>query len=85
MFVCQICGGVVPPRNPAIRVVVSRRPKQYSFRHRANVHYRPDATGKAKEHVTDDPGGDGWEIAREVLSCATCADAAQAITVKPEA
>lgn len=74
MFVCQICGGIVPPRTPAIRVVTSRRPKQYPFRIHANVFYRPDSNGKVKEHKTDDPGGVGWEVAQEVLSCPACAD-----------
>ena len=75
MYVCQICGGMVPPRTPAIRVIVDRRPKQYPFRHHANVFHRPDSNGKVKEHTTDDRGGVGWEIAREVLSCAACVDA----------
>jgi hypothetical protein len=75
MFLCQLCGGVVPPRIPATRVVVNRRPKQYPFRFEANVFYRPDPKkeGKIKEHKTDDPGGVGWEIAREVLACPRCA------------
>jgi hypothetical protein len=75
MFLCQLCGVVVPPRIPATRVVVNRRPKQYPFRFEANVFYRPDPKkeGKIKEHKTDDPGGLGWEIAREVLACPRCA------------
>lgn len=76
MYVCQICGSVVPPRTPAIRVIVCRRSKHYPFRHHANVFLRPDSNGKVKEHTTHDPGGVGWEIAREVLSCAACAELA---------
>lgn len=67
MFLCQFCGGIVPPRTPAIRIVTSRRPK-HPFRHRANVHHRPDST---------DPGGAGWEIGREALSCQRYADPSQ--------
>ncbi len=56
-------------------MVVSRRPKQYPFRFAANVFYRPDPSkpGKIKEHKTNDPGGVGWEIGREVLACPSCA------------
>ena len=82
MFVCQICGGVVPPRTPAIRIVTSRRHKQYPFRSRANLLYRPDSSGKVKEYFTDDPGGTGWEIAREILSCPRCADSTQELDQK---
>lgn len=73
MFLCQLCGRVAPPRTPAARVVVIRRPKQYPFRHRANTFRRPDRDGKLKEHHTDDPGGAGWEVAREVFACPACA------------
>ena len=73
MFVCQLCGGVVPPRTPAAKVVVHRRPKRYPARPGANKIFRTDDRGKSKERVTDDPGGIGWEIGREVLACPDCA------------
>ncbi len=73
MFNCQICGATVPPRIPAARVVVCRRPKQYPVRANANVVRRPDSNGKRKEHKTNDPGGVGWEIALEVFACPVCA------------
>lgn len=73
MFVCALCGRVTPPRTPAARVVAVRRPKQYPFRHHANTFWRPDHDGKMKERHTDDPGGVGWEVAREVLACPACA------------
>ena len=68
-----MCGGIVPPRTRAIRVVVRRRPKPYPYRSQANIIYRPDPRGKMKAHAIDDPGGVGWEIAREVLACPKCA------------
>jgi hypothetical protein len=74
MFICQICGGLVPPRTPAIRVVLQSRPKHYPFRPHANVFHRLDTSGKMKAHTSDDPGGTGWEIAREVLCCPVCAE-----------
>jgi hypothetical protein len=73
MFVCQVCGGVVAPRTPAIRVVTRRRPKQYSHRYAANPYVYFDVNGKRKVRRNDDPGGVGWEIDREVLACPPCA------------
>ncbi len=73
MFVCQLCGGVVPPRTPAARVVTRRRAKQYPPRPRANHFFQLNNDGKRRERWTDDPGGVGWEIAREVLACPACA------------
>jgi hypothetical protein len=73
MFICQVCGGVVAPRTPAIRVVTRRRPKQYSRRYAVNPIVVFDAKGKRKVQWTDDPGGTGWEIDREVLACPPCA------------
>jgi hypothetical protein len=43
------------------------------LRREANRFTRLDARGKPKEYVADDPGGVGWEIAREVLACSDCA------------
>ena len=74
MFLCQLCGVTVAPRIRAARIAVSRRSKMYPFRSDANVFYRPDLNGKVKEFKSDDPGGVGWEIAREVLACPTCAE-----------
>lgn len=73
MFRCQVCGGVTPPGTRAARVVVSRRPKPYPYRSQANLVYRPDRRGKMKPQRTDDPGGAGWEVVREVLACPKCA------------
>jgi hypothetical protein len=68
MFVCQLCSSVLPPRTPAQRLVRSRRPTQYALRREVNLVRRD---GKKKH--TDDPGGSGSEVAREVLVCPGCA------------
>lgn len=73
MFVCGFCGAVTPPRTPAVKVVTARRDVQYPFRSRANRLFRLDSQGKVKERFTDDRGGIGWEIVREVLACPACA------------
>lgn len=73
MFLCGLCGGVSPPRTPAAKIVTARRDVRYVPRSRANRLFRLDSQGKVKERFTDDRGGVGWEIAREVLACPTCA------------
>lgn len=70
MFICQVCGGVVPPRTPAARVVVHRRAKRYPRREKAN-RLPPGETDEKKRPA--DPGGTGWEIAKEAAACPDCA------------
>jgi hypothetical protein len=45
----------------------------YPSRARANTFGRTDEKGKRKEYHSDDPGGKGQEVAREVLVCSACA------------
>jgi hypothetical protein len=67
-----MCQGVVPPRTKAQRVVLTRR-KKYPYRSQANTFVRLTETGKRKTFHTDDPGGEGEEIVKEVLVCPDCA------------
>jgi hypothetical protein len=67
MYRCQLCSCVVPPRTPVRRLVLSRRDRRYPARPKANLFVRD-----GKEHETADPGGNGSEIAREVLVCPDC-------------
>jgi hypothetical protein len=73
MFRCQLCHRLSAPHTPCHRLVVKRRSKEYSYRSRANTFVRTDEKGKRKEHHTDDPGGEGQEIVREVIVCPDCA------------
>ena len=68
MFVCHLCGTVVPPRNKSNPVVIETRARNYPARHKANKVRR-----KKKPEYREDPGGRGWEIVREVQACASCA------------
>ena len=68
MFRCQLCSCVVPPRTRVRRLVLGRRPRQYPSRPKANLVFRD-----GKKHHTDDPGGKGHEVVREVLVCPACA------------
>lgn len=67
MYRCQLCGSV-PRSTPAFRKIVETRSREYPLRLKANSFRR-----KRKEKHSDDPGGTGHEIARELLVCPTCA------------
>jgi hypothetical protein len=73
MFRCQLCQCVVPPHTPCQHLVVKRRSKEYPYRSRANVVVVSEPPKKRKKEYRDDPGGEGREIAKEVIVCPTCA------------
>ena len=73
MFRCQLCQRVVPPRVPCQHLVLKRRSKKYPYRLRANRFVRTNEAGKHKEYHTDDPGGEGQEVVKEVIACPACA------------
>jgi hypothetical protein len=73
MYICQICKTCVPAKTPATRVTVATRYRHYPQRPKAHPVKR-----KGKIELVDDPGGEGYEIAHEVLACPTCAARHQA-------
>ena len=68
MFRCQLCSCVAPPRARVRRLTVATRTRQYAARAKVN-----HVVQRRKRWHTDDPGGAGREIAREVLVCPDCA------------
>ncbi len=68
MYRCELCNVVVPSGTPAEIVVVETRPTEYPSRPKAHKH----RVGRKMKH-SDDPGGAGYEIAREAKACARCA------------
>ena len=70
MYRCQLCNVVQPPRTRAVRVTVESRPTEYPSRPKAN---RLRVGRKWKQF--DDPGGAGFEIAKEAVACPSCARA----------
>jgi hypothetical protein len=50
-----------------------QRHKEYPYRPRANTFVRTNETGKRKVYQTDDPGGAGQEVVKEVMVCPACA------------
>jgi len=67
LYRCHLCGVVVPPNTPAHRKVVETRRREYPFRKDAHLFIKE---GRPKK--TDDPGGVGFEIVREVVVCPSC-------------
>lgn len=63
-FICGLSGKVVGDRVRPVRVVVKKREVEYDPRRDANRHRHRDGSVS----TTDDPGGIGWEIEKEVLA-----------------
>ena len=73
MYRCQLCNRVSRPGERATKVVVERRPTEYPSRSKAQR-----ARSGRRSKYQDDPGGAGYEIAKEAIACATCAPEQQA-------
>lgn len=80
MYRCELCKVVQPPRTRCTKVIVETRATEYPSRPKAHS-MRVGRKGK----TFDDPGGAGYEIAKEVLSCPTCAAEFLAKQVEAEA
>ena len=78
MFKCELCEHVPefkgrgpkvqPPRTRAFKVPIKLRATEYPSRPKAHR----QRVGRKIKH-SDDPGGAGYEIAREALACEQCA------------
>lgn len=87
MFSCQHCGQLVPPHTPATLLTVEVREKVYPLRpvtyppeqkpqakrRKARVQKRLSDKEKEKRGWLPDPGGRGYEIARQIKVCPACA------------
>ena len=78
MYRCELCNRVSRPGERASKVVTERRPTEYPSRSKAQR-----ARSGRRSKYQDDPGGAGYEIAKEVVSCPTCA--AEAVAKEAEA
>lgn len=81
MFNCQHCGQTVPPHTPAALITLEWREKNYRRReefyppfkqHKDELYPRPNPKARKKDW-TPDPGGHGYEIARQIKVCPACA------------
>jgi len=68
MYRCEICNKIVEPRTRCQKIVVKTRATEYPSRPKANKL----RVGRKNKHF-DDPGGAGYEIAKEALACRQCA------------
>ena len=68
MYRCELCNRVSRPGERASKVVTERRPTEYPSRSKAQR-----ARSGRRSKYQDDPGGAGYEIAKEAIACATCA------------
>lgn len=68
MYRCQLCNRVSRPGERATKVVTERRPAEYPSRGKAQK-----AGSGRRSKAQDDPGGAGYEIAKEAMVCPTCA------------
>ncbi len=69
MYKCQVCQRVVSAGTKAYRIPVEFRFRRYPARSKVNRVVRHHKV----EH-TDDPGGEGQEIVREITVCPECAE-----------
>jgi hypothetical protein len=68
MFNCQNCQNTSPANSKAHHIVIEKRTKIYPWRKSVHRVIRHE-----KEVWEDDYGGEGWEIARELIVCEACA------------
>ena len=73
MYRCQVCRQPIPANTPAYRRVVETREREYPARAKANCFRR-----KGRRKVTNDHGGRGSQIVREIVVCPTCSEAGAA-------
>lgn len=67
VYKCQICGKSAPPRTPILRLVTLTRPREYPPRPKVNAYVKDKRVIR-----TNDPGGVGTEIVREIAICPEC-------------
>jgi hypothetical protein len=69
MYKCDICKRIMPPKTKAHRIPVEHRSVRYQARKEVNQRHI-----EHKVKWTDDPGGTGFEIVREITACPECAE-----------
>ena len=75
MFKCNVCEDVFGPGVAPVKLTVERRARTYPLRW--NVFPAPKGFRRVEGQLAcvDDPGGQGWEVVREVVACRACAAA----------
>jgi len=68
MFICQNCLSKISANQPSFNYTIQKRTKIYPKRLKANVFIDE----KGKEKKSDDPGGQGFEIVKQIRVCKKC-------------
>lgn len=74
MYKCDQCGANSTPSSPCRKVVTQRAWVFHPERLRANKGFAIQKNGKKKKVWLPDPGGWGFQIAREERMCNYCAN-----------
>lgn len=69
MYRCDVCGKVTQPSESCKVIISKKREKNYRFRPGVNRVKREDG----KWEYTNDNGGEGTEISKELKVCSKCA------------
>jgi hypothetical protein len=72
VYVCGICNKAIGPNTPSFLIPTRIRKRKYPLRTGANKLKDPAKPGKRRVVYKNDPGGEGYETAREVRVCAAC-------------
>lgn len=71
MFICQICGKPSKPGEKCHFIIAKRKLITHPFR--SSVHKMKNLeTGRSE--YKEDPGGKGFQIAKELKACGSCKD-----------
>ena len=69
MYICENCNKLVGPNIPSQQYPLKLRKKIYPFRANANQYKQP---GRNEKKKTNDPGGVGFELEKEIAVCPNC-------------
>ena len=73
MYQCEVCGHITPPRTPSEKITVVTRNAVYPFRPKVFGCWKRLPGGGSKFTRTDDKGGTGPQVVRELTACPECA------------
>lgn len=80
MYNCQVCGKTVGPGVRAFLIVAKRQRWSHPYRPKVNRIKIED-----KWELTDDPGGEGYQIKKELRACPDCRHYSPELSENPSA
>jgi len=73
MYACELCHSIVLTKTPSTLLTIQTCKRTYPARSKANKLLDPKHPGKHRKIFTDDPGGTGLTILKEIRVCPKCA------------